>query len=63
MVARHQQIYKILAEELDGPVHALVLQTLTKEEWQQSESKGDDLIFNNRYDPFIHATNNQVFST
>jgi len=35
MVARHQQIYKILAEELEGPVHALVLQTLTTEEWQQ----------------------------
>ncbi len=34
-VARHQQIYKTLAEELRSPVHALALQTFTPEEWQQ----------------------------
>ncbi len=34
MVARHQMVYKILAEEMNNPVHALVLQTLTQDEWQ-----------------------------
>ncbi|MEH6556487.1 MAG: BolA/IbaG family iron-sulfur metabolism protein [Oceanicoccus sp.] len=32
-VARHQMIYKLLAEEIDGPVHALALHTHTKAEW------------------------------
>jgi BolA family transcriptional regulator, general stress-responsive regulator len=34
-VARHQQVYAALAEELQGPVHALALHTYTPEEWQQ----------------------------
>lgn len=34
-VARHQWIYKILADELAGPVHALALHTYTESEWQQ----------------------------
>ena len=32
-VARHQVIYGLLAEELAGPVHALVLHLFTPEEW------------------------------
>ena len=32
-VARHQQIYGLLAEELAGPVHALALHTYTGAEW------------------------------
>ena len=32
-VKRHQEVYRILAEEKAGPVHALGLQTLTPEEW------------------------------
>jgi len=36
-VARHQIIYKILAEEMNNPVHALVLQTFTREEWRQKQ--------------------------
>jgi len=35
-VARHQMVYKVLQEELDGPVHALALHTYTADEWQQS---------------------------
>ena len=35
-VARHQMIYKVLAEELEGPVHALALHTFTDSEWSQS---------------------------
>lgn len=34
-VARHQIIYRLLAEQLQGPVHALALHTYTVDEWQQ----------------------------
>ena len=34
-VARHQMIYKLLAEEIAGPVHALALHTYTVAEWQE----------------------------
>lgn len=34
-VARHQGIYRVLAEELAGGVHALALHTYTPDEWQQ----------------------------
>ena len=32
-VARHQHVYKILKEQLAGPVHALALHTYTPAEW------------------------------
>jgi BolA protein len=32
-VARHQRIYRLLADELEGPVHALALHTYTAGEW------------------------------
>jgi BolA protein len=35
-VARHQMIYKILADELAGEVHALALHVFTEGEWQKS---------------------------
>tara|TARA_B110000444_G_scaffold255932_1_gene291299 strand:- start:83 stop:406 length:324 start_codon:yes stop_codon:yes gene_type:complete len=34
-VARHQQVYKVLADEISGSVHALALHTYTEDEWQQ----------------------------
>ena len=34
-VARHQAIYGLLADELQGPVHALALHTYTSAEWSQ----------------------------
>ena len=34
-VARHQKVYAALAEQLQGPVHALALHTYTPQEWQQ----------------------------
>ncbi len=37
LVARHQKVYAILAEELAGPVHALALHTYTESEWQKRE--------------------------
>ena len=33
LVARHRLINKALAEELEGPVHALALHTMTPDEW------------------------------
>ncbi len=35
-VARHQAIYGLLAEELQGPVHALALHTYTNSEWAEN---------------------------
>ncbi len=32
-VPRHQSIYKVLAQELDGMIHALAIHTYTPEEW------------------------------
>ena len=37
VVARHQMVYKILNEEIDGPVHALALHTYTPQEWQDRQ--------------------------
>ena len=33
-VRRHQLVYRILQEELAGPVHALALHLFSPEEWQ-----------------------------
>lgn len=41
-VARHQLIYKLLADELAGPVHALALHTYTTDEWQQRSGSVPD---------------------
>ena len=35
LVARHRLINKALAEELEGPVHALALHTMTPAEWSE----------------------------
>ena len=35
-VQRHQAIYRTLAGELAGPVHALALHTFDPEEWQSA---------------------------
>ena len=34
-VARHQSVYAELADELEGPVHALALHTYTPQEWAE----------------------------
>ena len=36
-VHRHQQVYGLLKQELDGPVHALALHLYTPAEWQEAE--------------------------
>ncbi|MDG2091030.1 MAG: BolA/IbaG family iron-sulfur metabolism protein [Gammaproteobacteria bacterium] len=38
-VQRHQAVYKLLSEELAGPVHALALHLYSPEEWAESENK------------------------
>lgn len=35
-VARHQMVYKVLAEELAGEVHALALHLYTADEWEKA---------------------------
>lgn len=42
MLRRHFSIYKLLAEELAGPVHALALHTYTDEEWSRRAAKAPD---------------------
>lgn len=39
MVARHQVIYQLLADELSNCVHALALHTYTPTEWQQRQQR------------------------
>ncbi|MCP4492194.1 MAG: BolA family transcriptional regulator [Gammaproteobacteria bacterium] len=36
-VARHQRVYKILAEELTGSLHALVIKAFSAEEWNNQQ--------------------------
>ncbi|GAB3100910.1 BolA/IbaG family iron-sulfur metabolism protein [Aestuariicella hydrocarbonica] len=35
-VQRHQQVYKVLSDEMDGEVHALALHTYSPQEWQKT---------------------------
>jgi BolA protein len=35
-VARHQMVYKVLADELAGEVHAMALHLFTLEEWEKA---------------------------
>ena len=41
-VARHQQVYKVLAAELAGGVHALALHTYTPAEWSERAARAPD---------------------
>ena len=34
LVSRHQLVYRALAEEMKGSIHALALKTLTPSEWE-----------------------------
>ena len=40
-VARHRMVNKVLAEELNGPVHALALHTMTPDEWDKTGKAPD----------------------
>ncbi|MBL4821098.1 MAG: BolA/IbaG family iron-sulfur metabolism protein [Gammaproteobacteria bacterium] len=37
LIKRHREIYRVLAEELSGDVHALALHTYTPAQWQERE--------------------------
>lgn len=37
-IARHQAVYRVLAEEMNGGLHALTLHLYTPAEWQASET-------------------------
>ena len=39
LVARHRILNQLLKQELDGPVHALSLNTLTPAEWQEKNGE------------------------
>lgn len=39
LVARHRMLNQLLKQELDGPVHALSLNTLTPEEWLEKNGE------------------------
>ena len=41
-VARHQQVYAALSEQLQGPVHALALHTYTPAEWGERQQSAPD---------------------
>lgn len=40
-VKRHQLVYRVLAEELAGPVHALALHLYTPREWEAAKAVPD----------------------
>ena len=38
LVARHQSVYGLLKEEMQGPVHALALHLFTPAEWENTQA-------------------------
>jgi BolA protein len=42
LVQRHQAIYKLLADDLAGPIHALALHTYTPVEWSEKNAEAPE---------------------
>ena len=42
LVARHRRVNDLLAEEIQGPVHALSIHAMTPEEWFESGARSPD---------------------
>lgn len=40
-VKRHQQVYAVLADDMQNPIHALALHLFTPEEWQEKQHTPD----------------------
>lgn len=40
-VKRHQQVYSVLADDMQNPIHALALHLFTREEWQKTQQSPD----------------------
>ncbi|MCW9014682.1 MAG: BolA/IbaG family iron-sulfur metabolism protein [Gammaproteobacteria bacterium] len=38
LIARHRMVNQALAEELQGPIHALAIYTMTPAEWAESDT-------------------------
>ncbi len=38
-VKRHQSVYRVLCDEMQGSVHALALHTFTPDEWQAKQNQ------------------------
>lgn len=61
-VKRHQAIYKLLADELAGEVHALALHLYTPAEWAESGQAAPDspnCLGGSKNDPAFAAGGNQ----
>jgi len=61
-VKRHQAIYKLLADELDGGVHALALHLYTPAEWAESGQaapESPNCLGGSKHDPAFAAGGNQ----
>ncbi|TNE75091.1 MAG: BolA/IbaG family iron-sulfur metabolism protein [Gammaproteobacteria bacterium] len=61
-VRRHQAIYKVLAEELAGEVHALALHLYTPQEWEatgQSVPDSPNCMGGSKKDPVMAARTGQ----
>ncbi|OEY65073.1 BolA family protein [Marinobacter sp. X15-166B] len=57
-VKRHQAVYKVLADELAGPVHALALHVFTPGEWEQRGgvvASSPDCMGGSKNDPAVQA--------
>ena len=42
LVQRHQSVYKLLADDLAGPIHALAVHTYTPLEWAEVDATAPD---------------------
>ncbi len=61
-VKRHQAIYRVLAEELEGEVHALALHLYSPEEWEatgQSAPESPNCLGGSKKDPAMTAPTGQ----
>ena len=61
-VKRHQAIYKVLADELAGEVHALALHLYSPEEWQatgQAAPESPNCMGGSKKDPAMAARASQ----
>jgi BolA protein len=42
LVARHRMVNNLLQEQIDGPIHALALHTMTPDEWFKKGGQSPD---------------------
>jgi len=49
-VQRHQAVYRLLQEEMAGPIHALAIHAYTPDEWQGMAPTSPDCLGGSRTD-------------